>query len=833
MKKLTFSLLLTAFLSLSILAENVPSNVAKTVAKNVYYMYTGIKQADIILSEPFVISNENTPLYYVFDIENFKGFVIIAADDRVIPVLGFSDEVNYSEENQAAQFIVWMQGYANQIQYAIDNDLQSTFEIDAKWQQYNSLPEDFTFEKSGKDVSPLLATIAWNQSAGWNNECPVDAGGPGGHVYAGCVATAAGQVMMYWQYPNQGTGSHTYYHPDYGTLSANFGATTYNWAGMSPTTYSGDCPLLLFHLGVAFEMDYGPTGSGAYSSDITTVFPTYFGYKSSLEWVTKSAYSTTAWQNLLIAELEAGRPMTYRGNNSSGSGGHSFVMDGCQGSDYFHFNWGWSGSSNGYFYLTNLNPGYDFTYDQAGCRGIEPIGTQTYNPPINLQASVTDNDVTLTWEAPLGFGNPSWQAYAEIGDLTNLNWPVPERAVLFDDADFSFTYPAEITKISHVFYEHPDYLWPDATFHFKIYSSNGSSLLYESGDIEAVHLQVLEHTLTSPIEVIGDFYVAVVPVDASGHPSSGSQSPPVGISHSYNGSAGSWSFYPDYEYITGVYIAGETEKYTYAGDAEDIINKKIDEIDYSKVAPISENDLIAVKNKSSKALTGYKVFRDGSDISGTLSSGTLTYDDEDLSNGNYTYCIKAVYDTGISGCSNEEDVTIDYVLEPPTNLQASLNENDVSLIWEIPDNKNSKALTGYIVFRDGNNISGTLSSGTLTYYDEDLTNGAYSYCVKAVYDNGTSECSDGVYVVVNYVSINEINKIVNIYPNPTNGELNINFGQTQQYIIEINDIIGNNIFYDFGTCSFLNYNVSLFSKGIYILNIKLTDKIITEKIIIK
>ena len=142
-------------------------------------------------------------------------------------------------------------------------------------------------------------------------------------------------------------------------------------------------------------------------------------------------------------------------------------------------------------------------------------------------------------------------------------------------------------------------------------------------------------------------------------------------------------------------------------------------------------------------------------------------------------------------------------------------------------------MTGYRVIRDGSNISGLLPTGTLTYIDYDLPDGDYTYCIKAVYDGGVSGCSNEEDVTVDYVDINELNNVIKIYPNPTTGELNIDFGQTQQYIIEINDITGKTIFTDFGNNSILNYNVSLLSKGIYILNIKLTDKIITEKIIIE
>jgi hypothetical protein len=219
-------------------------------------------------------------------------------------------------------------------------------------------------------VSPLVQT-KWDQSPYYNNLCPYD-NSKGERTVTGCVATAMAQVMNYWEYPKKGTGFHSYNHSKYGTLNANFGSTTYDWANMpneltssSSTVQKNAVATLMYHCGVSVDMDYNVSsegGSGAYvissRSPVTHcteyALKTYFGYKTSIQGVQKADYTTTNWKNLLKAELDASRPIVYAG---FGDGGHCFVCDGYDNNDYFHFNWGWGGLYDGYFALNALIPG--------------------------------------------------------------------------------------------------------------------------------------------------------------------------------------------------------------------------------------------------------------------------------------------------------------------------------------------------------------------------------------------------------------------------------------------------------------------------------------------
>jgi hypothetical protein len=176
------------------------------------------------------------------------------------------------------------------------------------------------------------------------------------------------QVMKYWNYPASGSGFHSYNTNNYGTLSADFGGTAYDWGSMPNTVSSSNeaVATLMYQCGVSVDMNYGvgsQGGSGAYV--VTSQSPvqhcaeyalkTYFGYPNNLQGVVRANYSEDQWVNLLKSDLDASRPIVYAGFGSGG--GHCFVCDGYDQNDFFHFNWGWSGYYDGYFSINALDPG--------------------------------------------------------------------------------------------------------------------------------------------------------------------------------------------------------------------------------------------------------------------------------------------------------------------------------------------------------------------------------------------------------------------------------------------------------------------------------------------
>lgn len=358
--KLLFYILLSMTLSV-LQAQQITSNQAVALAEGFFSARTGKAVSMMKIEE------KSNPQYHVVVDELNTAFVIVSATRKAFPIIAWSDESGFADPMPEP-----VQAYFNWVsEQLIDADKMRTVnsEVENAWlslEATGDLPDN-----NRSAISPLLSST-WDQGCYYNGLCPPATGGPCEKCYAGCVATAMGQVMYYHQYPAQGQGSHIYGTGTYSNLSADFGATTYDWASM-PASIDADhyeIARLLYHCGVSVNMGYAPDGSGASTIDSRDAFVNYFRYADYAFHSEKSMFPDQEWYNLIENELLSRRPIMYRG---FGSGGHAFVLDGMDNSNHFHFNWGWSGYYNGYFYLSNLNPGgADFTSDQAGIFAVEP-----------------------------------------------------------------------------------------------------------------------------------------------------------------------------------------------------------------------------------------------------------------------------------------------------------------------------------------------------------------------------------------------------------------------------------------------------------------------------
>jgi len=203
-----------------------------------------------------------------------------------------------------------------------------------------------------KGVSPLL-TIAWSQTCYYNEMCPVDSSGSCYHARTGCGATAMAMIMKYWNYPEHGFGNNSYESPLYGTITADFENSFYDWNNMPPQLNSSSDSIeiqavarLMFHCGAGTYMVYGPNASSSDEWNIRNAFTDFFDYSSASQYLDKADFSDSAWTAIMKNEIDNGRPVFY--GISSGSGGHFVVMDGYNDNGYFHFNWGY-GNMNGYY----------------------------------------------------------------------------------------------------------------------------------------------------------------------------------------------------------------------------------------------------------------------------------------------------------------------------------------------------------------------------------------------------------------------------------------------------------------------------------------------------
>lgn len=354
-------LLLALIISTCLTADNIDKSKAKKLAKNFYYervnQYNKTEHSDIRIDEVIEIRDTRNTLMYAINIKG-GGFVLVSAYTNVRPILGYAFSGKYTDEWLAPQFEGWLKRYKEQLRYAQEHELEAASDIKQMW--HRLISDDISLLKplkNEKDLEPLLTT-QWDQGQYYNEMCPADPAGPGGHCYAGCVATTLGQLVNYFRWPESGLGSYTYSCPPYGDLTADFGNTTYEWDKMATGLNKSNLAvaLLLHHLGISCDMVYGPNGSGMYNHKAAYTLRTHFKYLPSCEYVYRDS-TTMDWDSLLISHLDRKIPLYYAGWSVPNINGHAFVCDGYQAGNYYHFNWGWSGSFDGYFYTDNLNPG--------------------------------------------------------------------------------------------------------------------------------------------------------------------------------------------------------------------------------------------------------------------------------------------------------------------------------------------------------------------------------------------------------------------------------------------------------------------------------------------
>lgn len=301
---------------------------------------------------------------YLFTNENSS--LILSADDGTPAVLGILDSP-IPEKLDNPEFLYWMDKYSSQIEWLRKNP---------------SAPSTRAEEPAVKEAIGPLLTTKWDQGTPYNDLSP-DVNGK--RSFAGCVATAMSQVMNYHEWPEKGVGSHSYKAETAGkTMSCDFSKITFDWGNMLDS-YGGTSTEaqkkaiadLLYACAVSVDMNFSPDGSGAWSENVPGALVNYFNYDKALKIEYRDYYTQTEWNDKVYEELTNYGPVYYAG--SSDDGAHAFVCDGYK-DGYFHINWGWSGSLDGYYLLSALFPGTQqgaggstgaYNFDQLLLHGVQ------------------------------------------------------------------------------------------------------------------------------------------------------------------------------------------------------------------------------------------------------------------------------------------------------------------------------------------------------------------------------------------------------------------------------------------------------------------------------
>ena len=362
----------------------------------------------------------NSPdLYYVFNLGEGEGFIIATADDSTDPVLGYCDEGEFDYATLPENMKWWLGWMTSQLQELADNPVSEAKRAPRR--------------AAAHPAVATLCTSKWNQGDPYNQECPKYSNGE--RCVTGCVATAMAQILYFHRDRSVDEIQKRIpgYTHDGMTIAEVPAESPIDWDNMIDT-YSGSSTgkqktavaQLMRYCGVGVEMMYGigaNGGSAAYSYKVVDALKNYFGYGSSVKYVSTDNPGSDSWDATLYKEVAAGRPCYLSGSNSDG--GHAFVCDGYDGDQCFHINWGWGGASDGYYMLSKLNPGSQGIGGSSGGYSGGPEAVIGIEPEFFAEKAISFSDATVkklavaAWDAD-GDGKLTFGEAAQVTELGDI-----------------------------------------------------------------------------------------------------------------------------------------------------------------------------------------------------------------------------------------------------------------------------------------------------------------------------------------------------------------------------------------------------------------------------
>ena len=740
------------------------------------------KNADIQLQLVSTATNRNAVDYYVFNVANGEGFVIIAGDDRVKPILAYSTTGQYDPQNISEGFAFTLDGFREEIQYVREHNFKATLDITAEWKSVSETGSLNRGKQTRAVVGPLCQTL-WNQNFPWNSQCPEDTTGSGGHVYAGCVATAMGQVMKYWEWPATGTGSYSYNPAGYAQQSANFGQTEYHFELMPNVLDSTsteeeyfEIAQLLHHLGISVDMQYSGNGSGAYSEMVPNALRNYFRYncdEHETNWGGGwwgGGYSNEQWAQMLKdGGLDELIPLYYSGSDDSGAGGHAFVCDGYDENDYFHFNWGWSGRDDAWCPIGALNTTkYAFNTFNGFTGHIVPNSDEYAQRPdsvTNMQVIENNNfkGVKLQWTNPT--------LTVEGSDLSSITSVTIRR---------NFEVIAELTDAQvGADMEFEDNNLEPGLYEYAIFVSN------EAGISRTTYRSILVGEKCDVTFVLHDdggngWKGAAISVTSE----NGQRIAIIGMSEGAEQTITLPLLKGNLNFIWNHGWYHSSEEY---------------DTDYECSFTISDfagNELYVSNDLEDGVFLTYN---------NNCEQGPLTcYPVQNLQ-GEYQW--------------HEDDEFGAYISWNRPEITANLHHFRV--VRSIGAYKSGDELIAEIPY-DGNSI--------YDYFDNayDLFLGNVYYSVNCVYIRGEEQCESEYWdVMIGITNVDENISNVSLYPNPTNGLLNLE-GQGTMHI-SISNLLGQKVL-ELNAEGNSSIDLSGYGQGIYLVRIKTSDGVMVQKV---
>ncbi|MBP5573653.1 MAG: C10 family peptidase [Bacteroidales bacterium] len=675
--------------------------------------------------------------FYVFDVDQ-SGFVIISADDRFRPLVGYSDEGVFETGNPSPELMF----YLDKI-------------IEARTSPEAVLPEDAAADwealLSGKKLrsrnggrgAHFLVETTWNQDAPYNLYAPEANGGPGGRCYAGCVATAMSQVMKFWDHPATGTGSHGYY-SSYGYLSANFGQTSYQWDRM-PNRLSNNSSdeevaaiaLLMYHCGVAVNMSYSASGSGAFSDDVPDAIQDYFSYTTHTDRAYRDQYTLHQWQNKLKEQFDLGWPVYYGGY--SDTGGHAFVCDGYDDNDLFHYNWGWGGSQDGWFVIDEI----DYANWASAVFNFVPAHVYTYMPQTPTAFTVESlGDTEFT--AVLSWTNPSQTIHGN-------NIDVLEKMVLTRNGQVIHTFENVAPGETMTFTDHFLPSVVDYAVYAVSHDARGAEAVSRGVALGPSTAWTVEMSAPDSegwtggyISVVDAMGVEVAQLKPNGDSQTVNLTMPLGLVSFYWNAAAQVLDPLRFD----IYDADGNRMTGFEGNSQNMKPGLFYQVSNAGTAPTFvsaprnvrasfRNNDVLIQWESDEVPQAYFVYRDG--VLYDLVHEN-TYLDDQASGAFHHYYVTAFNGVVESDPSETCNIQPSSTFPAPSNLRCEIvNQNRVKILWDAPQTDEEVV---YILYRrtKGAPFRSFKTAGSTSYtYNIMVTPwDIYDIAVTAVYDNGES-----------------------------------------------------------------------------------------------
>ena len=385
--------------------------------------------------------------YYIFNVGDEGGFVVVSGDDATEEILGYSDTGSINPDSMPCGMRMLLDSYADQIQFLREKGITR--------EQNQSVRK-----APGKDFHLDIARLArFDQGDPYNNECPRRGiGGLWQRCVTGCVATAMAELMYYHKWPNAITNEIPAYISEDNELSVEAipANTSINWLNIIPQynlpgilsdeklwtkdEEADEIAQLMKCAGASVRMDYGVLESKAFDASVPFALQQYFGFGESARYEEAKYYTNDEWVSLLCKEIEERGPVYFRGSKSNGSG-HAFLLEGFHADGRFDINFGWDGEHNGAFFLNIVDGKFEFTNNQGAIVSVATGESSTGETPLRLRTEsfmLHDKDYFERNQETGYFEDIPFEIYL-------CNW-MPKESVTYDsrmifyDGTNSFSY---------------------------------------------------------------------------------------------------------------------------------------------------------------------------------------------------------------------------------------------------------------------------------------------------------------------------------------------------------------------------------------------------------